>query len=134
MKRTKPRKTLKHLQRGVFRWLPILALPFCMLFFEVWLQLHIYQNDYEKARLAEEMQQLEEQIDALQSREADLQAFGRLESYIPELDMVAPQRSQITVILPQEPESEAGPEGLAYARLEQERDARGAGAPASATP
>jgi hypothetical protein len=126
MKRNKPRRMIKHLQRGVLSWAPILVMPFALLFCEVWLQLHIYQNDYEKARLTGEIRELQERIDGLQARQADLEAFDRLESYIPELEMVAPERSQITVIPYRYIEGDGRERGLAYAQLEQERPAEAA--------
>lgn len=52
-------KTQRRLLRGWFKWVPVLAIPFCILFFHAWLNIQILRADYVLRELNEEARDLE---------------------------------------------------------------------------
>ena len=80
------------------RWLPMLAMPFSMIFAETWFQLQVYQNGYASVQLVKEISELEKGIEELTARAAGLNAKRRSELLAEELGMVEPIHKQIEIV------------------------------------
>ncbi len=81
-------------------WLPVLLLVFGVLFYETWIQLQVYEQDYATSQLSREIRELKTQIKNLEAESADLAAMWRLESKALAMGMVEPQPGQVVVIDP----------------------------------
>ena len=83
---------------GMVRWLPVVALPFCVLFFETWLQVHIYERGYAATELRRKIKDVSAHIDRLQERVDDLTALKRVGERAPDLGLAPIQPGQIEVV------------------------------------
>jgi len=81
-------------------WLPVLLLVFGVLFYETWIQLQVYEQDYATSQLSREVRELKTQIKNLEAESADLAAMWRLESKALAMGMVEPRPGQVVVIDP----------------------------------
>ncbi len=91
------------------KWLPVLILPFSVLFFETWLNVQTRVNDYELFELNQRMRELQRSLDALKVEEARLAAMDRIGVRAPDLGLVEPNPSQIKTIYRSEERDSAPP-------------------------
>jgi len=73
-------------------------MPFAVLFVETWIQLHIYQNDYQTNHLTQENRRLQNEIKDMEARKAELEAMRRLVTEAPQLGLVEPEQGQVRII------------------------------------
>jgi len=92
----------KRIQRQAFygwiKWLPVLAAPFSVLFFDAWLNTQAWKNDYEYERLHRRMRALCAELDAVRVDEARLERIDRLDEMAKDLGLVPPHSGQIEVL------------------------------------
>lgn len=106
------------------RWLPLLAFPFSVLFAEVWLELHILENNYLTVRLRQDTETLQNTIMNLKAERARLEDMHRLEVRAQELGLIEPHSYQIEVVsidfdAPPEPQNPV--DSITYAHRGQQR-------------
>jgi hypothetical protein len=80
------------------KWLPVLAFPFSVFFFEAWLQIQVFARDYESAVLKRKMREISSQINKLQEAVDELQTLKRISAKAPDLGLEPIQPGQIEVI------------------------------------
>ena len=80
------------------RWLPVLLLPFSMVFVDTWLNTERINKDYRINELTMRRNGLREQLDALLNREAELVTMKRIESQAPGIGLGPPKPGQIRTI------------------------------------
>ncbi|MCL4694966.1 MAG: hypothetical protein KJ060_20940 [Candidatus Hydrogenedentes bacterium] len=83
---------------GAVLWMPILLVPFSAFFFETWLQLQIFERDYEAAELSREIRETNARIEGLEERADELMTLDRISEQAPDLGLVQPEPSQIEVV------------------------------------
>ena len=83
---------------GAIKWLPVVAMPFAAFFFETWLQVCIYKNDYTAAEVRTRMRDISSHIGRLQEREDELKALKRAAEKAPDLGLVPIQPGQVEVL------------------------------------
>ncbi|MBI4557471.1 MAG: hypothetical protein HY706_07810 [Candidatus Hydrogenedentes bacterium] len=83
---------------GWAKWLPVLLLPFSVLFLETWLTTQSLEADYEVGRLNKRVRELREELDALRAEIAKLEAMDRVHAKAPDLGLVEPEPNQIEII------------------------------------
>lgn len=101
---------------GWSRWLPFVALPFALFFFETWLRTQQLRLDYETNRLNAAVRHLDETMNDLRVQEAGLDNIDRMQAHAPNLGLVEPTRDQIRVVTIEAPEyvfADQGPMALA---------------------
>jgi hypothetical protein len=86
--------------RNWFRWLPVLLVPFSVLFVETWLHTRILRDDYESYTLQIELRRLQESLKELRGQEASLNRLDRLDEQAPDLGLVEPEPDQIVILSP----------------------------------
>lgn len=98
--------------RGVVTWLPVVALPFGVFFFETWLQVRIYERGYDASELRREIRDVDAHIDRLQERVDELTALRRVSEHAPDLGLVPIEPEQVEVLYaPSHQERAPGPFG-----------------------
>ena len=83
---------------GAIKWLPVVALPFGVFFFETWLQVRIYENDYATTKLKSKVRDITSHIGRLQEHADDLMALKRLSDKAPDLGLVPIEPGQVEVL------------------------------------
>jgi len=83
---------------GWIKWLPVLALPFSVLFLETWLNVQTRVCDYEIFEINRSTRELQRTLDALKVREAQLAAMDRIGVRAPDLGLVEPNPGQIQTV------------------------------------
>ena len=83
---------------GAIKWLPVVALPFGVFFFETWLQVRIYENDYATTNLKSKVREITSHIGRLQEHADDLMAIRRLSEKAPDLGLVPIEPGQVEVL------------------------------------
>lgn len=83
---------------GAVKWIPVLLVPFSAFFFETWLQLQIFQRDYEAAELSRQIREINARIEGLEERADELMTLDRITEQAPDLGLVQPEPSQIEVV------------------------------------
>lgn len=84
--------------RSWFLWLPVLLVPFSVLFTETWLHTRILRYGYDSSDLQVELRRLEERLKDLRGQEASLNRLDLLDAQAPDLGLVEPEPDQIVVI------------------------------------
>lgn len=96
------RQSLERRRRAVVRswflWLPVLLVPFSVLFTETWLHTRILRYGYDSSDLQVELRRLEERLKDLRGQEASLNRLDLLDAQAPDLGLVEPEPDQIVVI------------------------------------
>lgn len=80
------------------RWLPVLLVPFSMVFVDTWLNTERINKDYQVNELKMRCSELQEELDALLNREAELVTMKRIESQAPGIGLGPPKPGQIRTI------------------------------------
>ena len=83
---------------GALKWIPVLLVPFSAFFFETWLQLQIFERDYEAAELSRQIRETSARINGLEERADELMTLERITEQAPDLGLVQPEPSQIEVV------------------------------------
>ena len=83
---------------GVVKWLPIVALPFGVFFFETWLQVRTYERGYAASELGRKIKDVSAHIDRLQERVDELTALKRVGKRAPDLGLTPIQPGQVEVL------------------------------------
>ena len=83
---------------GAIKWLPVVAVPFGVFFFETWLQVRIYENDYATTKLKAKVREITSHIGRLQEHSDDLLAIKRLSEKAPDLGLVPIEPGQVEVL------------------------------------
>ena len=84
--------------RGCWKCVPLLALPFGILFSEAWLQTNILRNHYKIQELTVEQRALEAEIKELSDGRDRLSRMERIDAQAPRLNLVKPLPGQKIVI------------------------------------
>jgi hypothetical protein len=77
---------------------PFIAMPFTLWGGEMWVQMQIYSNDYERAATLSEIDAERTRIEHLEERAARLKTLRQMEASAPDLGLVEPAPGQINVI------------------------------------
>lgn len=85
--------------RGWWKALPLLALPFSVVFTEAWLQTQVLTLQYRANRLKHEIREVEGNLDSLQDRRHDLVRIDRINAKAPDLGLGVPNPGQLESIL-----------------------------------
>lgn len=88
---------------GWTKWLPVIMLPFAILFFEAWLNTQTIKRDYKMSELNAHIRELKERLDGLNLDIARLQNMNRIEIEAPDMGLVPAEPSQIHVLYENEP-------------------------------
>ncbi|MBM3289986.1 MAG: hypothetical protein FJY92_07525 [Candidatus Hydrogenedentes bacterium] len=83
---------------GTVKWLPVVALPFSVFFFETWLQVRIYERGYEASTLRREIRDITAHVDRLQERVDELTALKRAGERAPDLGLSPIRPGQVEVV------------------------------------
>ena len=83
---------------GLVKWLPVIALPFAVFFFETWLQVRIYERGYDASKLRREIKDVNAHVDRLQERIDELTALKRASERAPDLGLAPIQPGQVEVV------------------------------------
>ncbi|GMU92278.1 MAG: hypothetical protein AMXMBFR4_13360 [Candidatus Hydrogenedentota bacterium] len=94
------------------KWLPVLAFPFSVFFFEAWLQIQIFARDYESAVLKRKMREIDFQINRLQETADELQTLKRISAKAPDLGLAPVEPGQIEIVRASRPMGPAGDAAL----------------------
>lgn len=94
------------------KWLPVLAFPFSVFFFEAWLQIQVFARDYESAVLKRTMREIDSQINKLQETADELQTLKRISAKAPDLGLAPVEPGQIEIIRASRPVGPAGDAAL----------------------
>ena len=100
MKRVVRMNPVRGLFKATVKWYLLLGIIFSAFFFETWLQLQVYRNDYESASLNREIKKTVQQINLLQDKADELATMDRLNAKAPDLGLVEPNPQQIQVVYP----------------------------------
>ncbi len=84
--------------QGWWKVLPLILLPFGVLFFEAWVQTHILKDQYEINRLSTEVRALETSLAGLRQEQTYLVRMERMAAKAPDLGLVMPNPGQIEEI------------------------------------
>ena len=82
----------------VVKWLPVVALPFGVFFFETWLQVRTYERGYEATKLRREIKNVDAHVDRLQERVDELTALKRVSEHAPDLGLEPIRPGQVEVV------------------------------------
>jgi hypothetical protein len=112
---------------GWIKWVPVIAAPFAVLFFEAWLNTQTRFVDYALVRVNNRIKEIESSLDRVRVEEARLQAFDRLEVEAPDLGLQAAAPEQVLPIFYSAKNDEVYIPDRPYvmARLDAERKAIG---------
>jgi hypothetical protein len=113
------------------RWLPLLAIPFGVLFAETWMQLEHYHLDYLTSKVGTEIRELKDDIKELNNLKANLEALERLDVMAVRLGLGRPGHNQIVIVRAPAGTPEPGDDALRYARLKGSERAISPVAPAT---
>ena len=80
------------------RWLPVLLLPFSMLFVDTWLNTERINKDYRVNELKMRRNELQDELDALLNHEAELVTMKHIESQAAGMGLGPPKPGQIRTI------------------------------------
>jgi hypothetical protein len=83
---------------GAVKWIPVLLVPFTAFFFETWLQLQIFERDYEAAELSRQIRETNARIVGLEERGDELVTLKKITEQAPDLGLVQPEPNQIEVV------------------------------------
>lgn len=83
---------------GAVKWIPVLLVPFSAFFFETWLQLQIFERDYEAAELNRQIREINARIVGLEERADELVTLKKITEQAPDLGLVQPEPNQIEVV------------------------------------
>lgn len=92
--KTNPGATLS----GWWKGLPLLMLPFSVLFSEAWMRTQILSSHYEANELSEQIRALEARVEALHDDQVNLIRLDRIDEKAPDLGLVEPQPGQIVLL------------------------------------
>ena len=84
--------------RGWWKWTPVLAVWFSVLFFDAWLNHARLANDYQYFNLLQEHRKLAAELRAIQVDQASLEALDRLDLQAEALGLGEPRPEQIQTI------------------------------------
>lgn len=85
--------------RGWWKGLPLLVMPFSMIFGEAWLRTQILNNDYEVNALNQRIRALEGRLESLRDEQVHLVRMERITEKAPDLGLVEPDPGQIVVLV-----------------------------------
>ena len=85
--------------RGWWKGLPLLVMPFSMIFGEAWLRTQILNNDYEVNALNQRVRSLEARLETLRDEQVHLVRMERITEKAPDLGLVEPDPGQIIVLV-----------------------------------
>ncbi len=88
----------RRLLTGWIKWALLPALPFCVLFFDAWLNIQVRYKDYELNQLNVERRQLNEELDMARTREASLSGVDHLTVMAEKLALSPPRSQPFTTI------------------------------------
>jgi hypothetical protein len=91
-------KQRREAYRSWIKWLPVVAIPFSVLFFEAWLNNETWENDLVYLKVMREHKQLSVEWRAIETQTAGLLALDRLQRYAADLGLVEPEPKQIEVV------------------------------------
>ncbi len=95
---------------GAIKWLPVIAMPFGVFLFETWLQVLIYERDYETTELKNRIKDTTSHIGRLQEHADELMALKRVSEQAPDLGLAPIEPGQVEVLyLPEPPAQPVSP-------------------------
>ncbi len=83
---------------GWWKSVPLLLLPFSILFTEAWLHTQILAREYEQNDLREVLRKTDGQIDVLRDASHELNRMERMERAAPDLGLLPPAPGQVIEI------------------------------------
>lgn len=98
MRRSAERKKQASLS-GWWKGIPLLVMPFSMIFGEAWLRTQILNNDYEVNALNQRVRGLEGRLETLRDEQVHLVRMERITEKAPDLGLVEPDPGQIVVLV-----------------------------------
>jgi hypothetical protein len=84
---------------GWIKWLPVLALAFAPLFFDAWLNIQTWRNDYEISKLNRKVREYRAQLDEMRVEEAKLETLERLALAADSMTLKEPNPDQKQTVL-----------------------------------
>ncbi|HPO13049.1 MAG TPA: hypothetical protein PLI09_06355 [Candidatus Hydrogenedentes bacterium] len=89
----------RHRQRaalyGWIKWIPVLGIPFSLMFFDAWLNIATRNNDYDFARLSNQVRTLTGELEKARAQKAENENLEDLAAKAPNLGLVEPGPNQI---------------------------------------
>ncbi|MEX2016011.1 MAG: hypothetical protein WD873_05185 [Candidatus Hydrogenedentales bacterium] len=85
--------------RGWWKGLPLLVMPFSLIFGEAWLRTQILNNDYEVNALNQRIRTLEGRLKSLRDEQVHLVRMERITAEAPDLGLVEPDPGQIVMLV-----------------------------------
>ncbi|MCC6143112.1 MAG: hypothetical protein IT368_04815 [Candidatus Hydrogenedentes bacterium] len=112
---------------GWIKWIPVIAVPFSVLFCEAWLNTQTRFVDYSLVRVNNRINEVKASLDRVRVEEARLQSFDRLAVEAPDLGLQPAAPEQVLPIYYSERTGEVFVPDRPFimARLEAERKAAG---------
>lgn len=108
--------------RGWWKYLPFIAVPFAVLFFEVWHNTQILNNEYRKNTLRTAIRQSGARLDGLEDHAHELARMERVLERAPDLGLIPPNPGQVIKIEWTPAPEASGPIGLARHVREEKPD------------
>jgi len=99
--------------RAMLKWIPILAMPFSVLFFDTYINVKVRINDYRMFSINKQRRALEQESCTLEAERAWHGSMSLIGERAPNLGLVEPNPSQIQVVH-YKPERNAASESHSY--------------------
>jgi len=92
----------RSLLTGWIKWALLPAIPFCVFFFDAWLNVQVRSKDYEQSQLYEVRRRLNTELDMVRAKEAGLSGVEHLTEMAAQLELSPPSPQQFrTVSVPE---------------------------------
>lgn len=88
----------RSLLTGWIKWALLPAIPFCVLFFDAWLNVQVRYKDYELSQLNEQRRKLDTELDMVRAQEASLIGVEQLTEKATQLEMASPNPQQFKTV------------------------------------
>lgn len=84
----------RSLLTGWIKWALLPAIPFCVFFFDAWLNVQVRNKDYELSQLNEVRRKLNTELDMMRAKEASLSGVEHLTEMAAQLELSSPSPQQ----------------------------------------
>lgn len=83
---------------GWIKWMPVLAFPFSLMFFDAWLNIETRNNDYAVGRLSGQVRSLTGELEHMRVLRAQQENLGDLGAKAPNIGLVEPNPNQVVTV------------------------------------
>jgi len=83
---------------GWIKWMPVLAFPFSLMFFDAWLNIETRNNDYAVGRLSSQVRTLTSELEHVRVLRAQQENLGDLGAKAPNIGLVEPNPNQVVTV------------------------------------